>query len=191
VGTGLPDASREGVARTASKEVAALPTNDATARPVSRRSSTYVFMSFDMEPCFMVSSDIAPFFMSFLLHVLPASCLLGHAAGRQLRGSRLHSGSVYSPARAGLVHIVALRRRAGAVLRKGCAVSMAAIGIFFVNRSAPFDHAGTASVRNAGSHDKLLKLLTNSSCCAEANGGAIGAVGAWNRSGSVSDGPVA
>jgi hypothetical protein len=72
VGTDLPDASREGVARTASKEVAALPTNDATARPVSRRSSTYVFMSFDMEPCFMVSSDIAPFFMSFLLHAFLA-----------------------------------------------------------------------------------------------------------------------
>jgi hypothetical protein len=53
VGAGLPDASR-GVARTPSKDVAALPTNDATARPVSRRSSTYVFMSFDMKSCFEV-----------------------------------------------------------------------------------------------------------------------------------------
>src|SRR6266436_1790700 len=75
----LPDASREGVARTASKDVAALPTNDATARPVSRRSSTYVFMSFDMKSCFEVMfqwcrrtsrSSCPSCFMSFLLHAL-------------------------------------------------------------------------------------------------------------------------
>ena len=134
----------------------------------------------------MVSSDIAPFFMSFLLHAFLAMPPVDSSVVPDF------IPEVFIPQlMPGLVHIVALRRRAGAVLRKGCAVSMAAIGIFFVNRSAPFDHAGTASVRNAGSHDKLLKLLTNSSCCAEANGGAIGAVGAWNRSGSVSDGPVA
>jgi hypothetical protein len=88
----------------------------------------------------MVSSDIAPCFMPFLLHAF-----LAMPRFRQPRGSRLHSGSVYSPAHAGFVHIIALRRRAGAVLRKGCAVLAAAIRTFFVNRSARFDRAWTTS----------------------------------------------
>jgi hypothetical protein len=130
-------------------------------------------MSFDMESCFMVSSDIEPFFMPFLdvpsfdIPVVPD-----------------FMPELFIPLLMPGFHVVALSGWARAVLRECSAAHHGHRGRYqdLLHRLLRFIRSRRDNARREiGVPAKLLKLLENISCCNETNGGACRMAGAWNR----------